>query len=351
MRSKTATVSYPDDSVVLKVPKINSLDTSSPRPFWSVMIPVYNPPLPYLEETLRCVLDQDAGADQMQIEVIDDASPNGAATEFIRKLAGERVTVHCEPRNLGLARIWNRCIERARGEWVHILHQDDLVFPGFYQSLRSGVQKFPQAGVALCRHAYCDESGHWHRLSILEMPSPRLLQNFVEPLVTAERVQCAAIAVRRSTYEQSGGFNPDLKHALDWEMWIRIASKFPFFYEPKILACWRNHQGATASRQIRSGENIRDIAKAIGIWRKYLPEGEGQRLAEIAANRFSYEGFWMARHLLGQNDFEASLNQLDAALACKSTFRLQLSAAKIRAKVHAKRILKWRQPRLASASP
>jgi glycosyltransferase involved in cell wall biosynthesis len=349
MRSKMATASYPDESIVLKVPKINSLHTSSPRPFWSVMIPVYNPPLPYLEETLRCVLDQDAGADQMQIEVIDDASPNGAPTEFIRKLAGERVTVHCEPRNLGLAGIWNRCIERARGEWVHILHQDDLVFPGFYQSLRSGVEKFPQVGAALCRHAYCDENGNWHRLSILEMPSPGLLQNFVERLVTAERVQCAAVAVRRSTYEQLGGFNPDLKSALDLEMWIRIASKSPFFYEPKILACWRNHSGATSSRQIRTGENIRDVTKAIGVWRRHLPEGEAQRLTEIAVNRFSYEGFWLAQHLLRQNDFEGSLNQVSASLACKSTFRLQLSAAKIRATIHAKRILKWRQPRVASA--
>ena len=314
------------------------------------MIPTYNPRADYLEETLWSVLKQDPGPDQMQIEVIDDASPNGAPTEFIRKLAGERVTIHCEPRNLGLAGIWNRCIERAQGEWVHILHQDDLVFPGFYQSLRSGVERFPQAGAALCRHAYCDESGHWHRLSILETPSPGLLENFVGPLATAERVACPAIAVRRSTYEQLGGFNPDLKHALDWEMWIRIASKSPFFYEPKILACWRNHADATTSQQIRSGENIRDIAKAIGIWSSYLPEGEAQRLAEIAAKRFSYEGFWMAQHLLEQNDFEASLNQLDAALECKSTFRLQLSAAKIRAKAHAKRILKWGQPRLASAS-
>ena len=70
--------------------------------------------------------------------------------------------------------------------------------------------------------------------------------------MTAERVQCAAVEVRRSSYEQLGGFNPDLKHALDWEMWIRIASKFPFFYEPKILACWRSHSGATTSRQIRT---------------------------------------------------------------------------------------------------
>jgi len=129
-------------------------------------------------------------------------------------------------------------------------------------------------------------------------------------------------------------------------MWIRTASKFPFFYEPKILACWRNHAGATASRQIRSGENIRDIAKAIGIWRKHLPEGEGQRLAEIAANRFSYEGFWMARHLLGQNDFEGSLNQVSAALVCKNTFRLQLSAAKIRMKARGKLLLRRiRKPR------
>src|SRR5438034_3858233 len=280
----------------LKPPTIRVLPADNCRPFWSVMIPTYNPRADYLEETLWSVLKQDPGLDQMQIEVIDDASPNGAPTEFIRKLAGERVTVHSEPCNLGLAGIWNRCIERARGEWVHILHQDDLVFPGFYQSLRTGAEKYPEAGAALCRHAYCDESGHWQRLSILERPSSGLLQHFVEPLVTTERFQCAAIAVRRSTYEQLGGFNAGLKHALDWEMWIRIASKFPFFYEPKILACWRNHAGATTSRQIRTGENIRDIAKAIGIWRKHLPEGEAQRLAEIAANRFSREGFGLARH-------------------------------------------------------
>ena len=46
---------------------------------------------------------------------------------------GDRVAVHQKSlRTNGLAGIWNRCIERARGEWVHILHQDDIVLPGFY---------------------------------------------------------------------------------------------------------------------------------------------------------------------------------------------------------------------------
>src|ERR1700760_863171 len=98
------------------MPKISPLPATTSRPFWSVMIPAYNPDLAYLEQTIRCVLAQDPGEARMQIEVVDDGSPKGAPVEFIRKLAGGRVSVHCEPRNLGLAGIWNRCIERAQGE-------------------------------------------------------------------------------------------------------------------------------------------------------------------------------------------------------------------------------------------
>ena len=323
------------------VPKIHPITTSSTRPFWSVMIPVYNPPLPYLEQTLRCVLDQDPGVEHMQIEVVDDASPHGAPVDFVRQLAGGRVTVHVESRNLGLAGNWNRCIERARGEWIHILHQDDLVFPSFYQSLRAGVEKHPQAGAALCRHAYCDEHGHWHRLSLLEMPAPGLLQNFVESLVTEERVQCAAIVVRRATYEQLGGFNPDLQHTLDWEMWIRIANKFPFFYEPKILACWRNHSISTTSKQIRTGENIRDHAKAIGIWSDYLPGKEAARLSNIAFQRCAHAGLYLAGNLLAQNDVEGCWNQLRAALSCRASLCCQWKVLKVIAKIGRRTILIW----------
>src|SRR6266436_7519771 len=109
------------------------------------MIPTYNARAKYPEETLKSVLQQDPGPAQMQIEVVDDCSPDGAPVELVRRVAGNRVAVHQEPANNGLAGIWNRCIERARGEWVHILHQDDVVFPGFYQSLRTGAEKYPEA--------------------------------------------------------------------------------------------------------------------------------------------------------------------------------------------------------------
>jgi cellulose synthase/poly-beta-1,6-N-acetylglucosamine synthase-like glycosyltransferase len=48
-------------------------DTLS-RPFWSVMIPTYNPKPEHLRQTLQAVLEQDPGPDAMEIVVIDDAS-------------------------------------------------------------------------------------------------------------------------------------------------------------------------------------------------------------------------------------------------------------------------------------
>ena len=111
-------------------------EENSPRPFWSVMIPTYNPRADYLEETLNSVLQQDPGPDQMQIEVVDDCSNDNTASEVTRRIGAGRVTFHAESQNRGLANNWNRCIERARGHWVHILHQDDIVLPGFYDRLR-----------------------------------------------------------------------------------------------------------------------------------------------------------------------------------------------------------------------
>jgi len=43
----------------------------------------------------------------------------------------------------------------------------------------------------------------------------------------------AAIAVARFHYEHVWRIQPRFEHALDWEMCDSIASKFPFFYEPK----------------------------------------------------------------------------------------------------------------------
>ena len=101
-------------------------------PFWSVMVPVYMPNQ-FLEEALESVLCQGIGKDRMQIRVIDNCSPEQDVGERVTRIGGDRIEFSTNDRNLGLAGNWNQCVKQAKGDWIHILHHDDLVLPGFYR--------------------------------------------------------------------------------------------------------------------------------------------------------------------------------------------------------------------------
>src|SRR4051812_23537649 len=91
---------------VVDAPRICPVPEGIDRPFWSVMIPAYEP-TDLLEQALRSVLDQDPGPDRMQIAVVDDGSPSHRAEEIARRLMPGRVEFHRNELNLGLAGNWN----------------------------------------------------------------------------------------------------------------------------------------------------------------------------------------------------------------------------------------------------
>jgi glycosyltransferase involved in cell wall biosynthesis len=294
-------------------PLIAGIQGSGSRPFWSVMIPTYDPRADYLEETLLSVLKQDPGPDQMQIEVIDDCSKDNTASEVTRRVGAGRVTFHRELENRGLANAWNRCIERARGHWVHILHQDDIVLRGFYDLLRKGAER-SHAGAIFCRHAITNSNGHWIQLSELHRESTGLLDDWHGKITVQCVIQCAAIAVRRRVYEQLGGFLPHLHYVPDWEMWQRIASQFPVCFEPSILACYRLHPNSATSRLRLGAADTREIREMIDLTITYHSPARGHVLARKARSWWAEAAVFHARELLVQFGFTSAWRQIFEAL-------------------------------------
>ena len=303
------------------------------RPFWSVMIPTYKARADYLEEALKSVLQQDPGPGQMQIEVVDDCSPDGAPAELVRRVAGDRVAVHRESANNGLAGVWNRCIELARGEWVHILHQDDVVLPGFYERLRNGIIDHPRVGMAFCRFASIDANGHWTELAPLESSTPGVLDGWLERVATGCRVQCPAVVVRRATYERLGGFRGDLISVLDIEMWVRIAANAPVFYEPQILALFRRHEDNRSAMDERTGANMQDMARAIEIWKDYLPANSRTQLEQQGRRYWADVALTLAQIFFSIDDVVACTNQLRAAKNLWNRGQHRLRRLRLEAKV------------------
>src|SRR4051812_35395473 len=103
------------------IPPILPISTGERRPLWSVMIPTYHC-AQYLRKTLGYVLEQDPGPELMQIEVVDDHSTRDDPEAVVRSMAGDRVTFYRQPQNVGHTRNFNSCLQRARGQLVHLLH-------------------------------------------------------------------------------------------------------------------------------------------------------------------------------------------------------------------------------------
>jgi glycosyltransferase involved in cell wall biosynthesis len=273
--------------VTSAIPSVSPLALSDAASFWSVMIPTYNARVEYLEQALRSVLAQNIGADRMQIEVIDDCSTDVDVEAAVHKIAGNRVRIRRSSVNKGLAGCWNACIEHSHGRWVHILHQDDWVLPGFYARFEELIDTVPEIDAAVARYLHADHGGHWTSIAPLLMRTPGELRDFATIAAQWVPMQCCSAIVKRSTYERVGGYRNDLPYVLDWEMWCRIAASGRWGYVPQVGAVYREHGESETTRLRKAGKTHRGILEGGRIARSLFPASLQIRTASAFRNTFS----------------------------------------------------------------
>lgn len=294
-------------------PLIEPLPENIERPLWSVMIPTYNC-ANYLRQTLESVLANDPGPEEMQIEVVDDCSIDDPE-RVVWEIGQGRISFHRQPYNVGATANFNTCIQRSQGQLVHILHGDDYVLPEFYQQILLGM-KWDNVGAAFCRCHFVDENDHRTSTQKIITPVKGVLENWMTKIGEKNLVLCPSIVVKRVAYEQLGGYNLELIHAADWEMWRRLSTRFDCWYEPEPLICYRVHSKSDTSKLIRSGRNVADTRKSIQISSQYLnPE-----ITKNALKNYSLSGLRLAQHFAEDGDLAAVVNQIKESIQCYIDF-------------------------------
>jgi glycosyltransferase involved in cell wall biosynthesis len=297
------------------------------RPLWSVMIPAYNRGV-LLREALQSVLVQDAGPEQMHIEVIDDAS-----TECLQSIVAEvgkgRVSFFRQVRNVGQWANFATCLQRARGKIVHLLHGDDMVRPGFYDALERGFASNGEIGAAFCRWQTIDEVGKVTAAADPEAVTAGALPDALARLASEQRVVTPSIAVRREVYERLGGFDSRLQCAEDWEMWVRIAAHYPVWYEPHTLACYRQHSDSTSAAHYLDASELRDTLRAIKMFEPLLPRSRSRQIVSAGRRAYARTALDNARELSRRERTRAARAHLLMALRLWPRPSTALEAAQI----------------------
>jgi hypothetical protein len=291
----------------------------------------------YLEATLRSLLAQAPGPEAMQIEVVDDHSTTDDPAEVVTRLGGGRVDFYRQSENVGVVANLNTCLQRSRGEVVHLLHGDDVVLDGFYRTLGDRLREHPESGAAYCRHVYVDARGRRLEVAPLEPAASGILAEGARFLAAEQRIMTPCIVVRRSVYEQLGGFDDRLACAEDWEMWVRIAARFPVYYEERPLACYRLHDDSNTGRNLRSGLSLDHTRLAIDLFADYFEPAERRAVKRAAFSRYAESAVETAWNFQSQGDTAAARAQLRVAWRLERSPRTAARIARVFARSVARR--------------
>lgn len=249
------------------IPKVKDAD----RPQWSVVIPTHNC-AEYLQEALKSVIDQDPGRKTMEIIVVDDHSTQDDPEQVVKELAGDRVRFIRQKKNVGKARNYETGIAASRGYLIHQLHGDDRVLPGFYESTLACFEQFKDVAAVFCESDYIDGHGEVKGTTGKESQHSTKLNDWLAKLVVSQRIQTPSIVLRREVYESLGAFDRRLSSYEDWEMWIRVATRYTFAFNAAGHAQYRVYEGNTSSQSAISGIRAKVLRAMLQIVDTYLPD-------------------------------------------------------------------------------
>src|SRR5262245_50550402 len=121
----------------------------------SVCIPTYNTAR-YLPETVASVLRQTYG--DYELIICDNASTDGTG-ELCKDYVDPRVRYVRYETLVGQAANWNRCLGLASGEFVILLHADDLLHEDFLSRAVAMLEGNPAVNLVHCAVQHITSSG------------------------------------------------------------------------------------------------------------------------------------------------------------------------------------------------
>lgn len=250
----------------------------------SVIVPTYNRP-----DRLRTALASLAAQTYQDFEVIvvNDA---GCDVGFVVAACTDRhrITTITHDRNRGLAAARNSGLRAAKGTYIAYLDDDDRYLPHHLETLVAYLDRRE------CRVAYTDawrvherqnsdeyiETGRDVPYSYDFRPADLLVSNYFPVL---------CVMHDRACLDDVGLFDESLFAHEDWDLWIRMATRFPFKHLPVRTAefTWRTDGSSMTSGTRGAYRRTTEI-----IYRKYRPyadriagvrEAQQRRLEELGA--------------------------------------------------------------------
>jgi GT2 family glycosyltransferase/SAM-dependent methyltransferase len=216
-------------------------DAMAIKPTFSIVIPVYDTPIPLLVECLNSILDQTYP--HFEVCLADDRSPNPKVLETLDAYArrDSRIKVIRRTSNGHISAASNSALAAATGDFVVLMDHDDLIPDYALFCVAHAINQNPKAQILFSDEDKITVAG--------ERFQPYFKGDFDPWLLFGHNMVSHMGVYRRDLLEKIGGFRLGLEGSQDYDLVLRAweeAGDDAVVHIPHVLYHWRAIPGSTA---------------------------------------------------------------------------------------------------------
>ncbi len=206
------------------------------EPLISVVIPIYNKQN-YIGRTIESVLNQKFS--NFEIIAVDDGSSD-ASIEKVKTFNDPRLRL-IQRENGGDGAARNTGILEAKGQVIAFLDGDDQWMPEFLSEIYKLQEEFPVAGMYASGLRLKYSASFWIDFYVepgAESGSRFLIEDYFTLALQRSFITSSNVAIKRSVFNEIGGFYEQIGASCDRDMWARVAMKYDIAYSKRILSTY-----------------------------------------------------------------------------------------------------------------
>lgn len=254
-------------------------------PYFSIVVPCYNR-ADIIRETIHAILQQQY--QDFELLLVDDGSRDNTA-EMVATIDDPRVKYFYKQNGeRGAAR--NYGAQQARGRYINFFDSDDEMYPNHLQVVKNYLAEHGEVEVVHTGYERLDEQNRVLGEVYLFPESTNIT------LLHDNTLACNTVFLRRDI-ALANPFVEDrrLSSAEDWELWLRIASKYTFHSIRQKTFCLREHSGRSLNTIDPEAVRKRDelFANLVRENPAFAARYPGQ-LSRFVANRYTFITLTMA---------------------------------------------------------
>ncbi len=205
----------------------------------SIVVPVYNPPRPFLEAMIESVHNQTYA--NWELCLADGASTAEYVRPVLEQAAASdpRIRVEFLPANAGIVGNSNAAAARATGDYLGLLDHDDLLAPYALHEVVAALNDAPDADFLYSDEDKIDTHG--------DRVEPNFKPDWSPETLRSRNYICHFTVLKRGLFEEIGGFRPGFDGSQDYDLVLRASERARrIVHIARVLYHWRMHAQSTA---------------------------------------------------------------------------------------------------------